>query len=570
MRRSIKTKNGRNRKNFIFFKKGKREKSKSISEMTISMVQSIHIPLLVIAIILLSFILCNNDNINIFKINSHSDIENIDEKIIEIGQKGKISSATIIDTSTGTGPWDENDDPGNDSSEDNNIVRSFDQVRWTVDLTMALKEETVESGLTGGVIEVDIQLSEQCANVVNWDLSSMNWLENGTVSDDGTRLTGKYSMTENETTIPGKQTLVFVLQVEGAENKTEIVPTFKFKLTGNNEEDKITITGEKVIVSAKGKYNIQLHSNTGNLSNKTTVDYGSGETEGRMYGYGFTVQLYNESSSKGLKGIEAFMEAIPNALNIACFDTAFHQTMDRATYLYPVLYDWYLKHAVRKYGFHGLSHKFITEQMSTILGKTPNLIICHIGSGASITAVEEGKSIDTSMGFTPNAGIMMGTRSGDIDYTIIPYIMKKENCTLEEVDQKLNHEGGLQGVAGMSDLRDIDEAYLKGEERVVLAIDMYTNKIVDYIAKYYVKLHGKVDAICFTAGGGENDPIIRSEVIKKLDALGITLDEEKNNQTVVRKGLEGVISGSDSAIPVYVLGTDEELMIARDTYHLVK
>ena len=305
MRRSIKTKNGRNRKNFIFFKKGKREKSKSISEMTISMVQSIHIPLLVIAIILLSFILCNNDNINIFKINSHSDIENIDEKIIEIGQKGKISSATIIDTSTGTGPWDENDDPGNDSSEDNNIVRSFDQVRWTVDLTMALKEETVESGLTGGVIEVDIQLSEQCANVVNWDLSSMNWLENGTVSDDGTRLTGKYSMTENETTIPGKQTLVFVLQVEGAENKTEIVPTFKFKLTGNNEEDKITITGEKVIVSAKGKYNIQLHSNTGNLSNKTTVDYGSGETEGRMYGYGFTVQLYNESSSKGLKGIEA-------------------------------------------------------------------------------------------------------------------------------------------------------------------------------------------------------------------------------------------------------------------------
>ena len=272
----------------------------------------------------------------------------------------------------------------------------------------------------------------------------------------------------------------------------------------------------------------------------------------------------------GLKGIEAFMEAISNALNIACFDTAFHQTMDRATYLYPVLYDWYLKHAVRKYGFHGLSHKFITEQMSTILGKTPNLIICHIGSGASITAVEEGKSIDTSMGFTPNAGIMMGTRSGDIDYTIIPYIMKKENCTLEEVDQKLNHKGGLQGVAGMSDLRDIDEAYLKGEERVVLAIDMYTNKIVDYIAKYYVKLHGKVDAICFTAGGGENDPIIRSEVIKKLDALGITLDEEKNNQTVVRKGLEGVISGSDSTIPVYVLGTDEELMIARDTYHLVK
>ncbi len=269
-----------------------------------------------------------------------------------------------------------------------------------------------------------------------------------------------------------------------------------------------------------------------------------------------------------LKGIRAFMEAIPNALNVACFDTAFHQTMDEATYLYPVPYEWYVKYDVRKYGFHGLSHKFITEQMTDTLAKNPNLIICHIGSGCSITAVKEGKSIDTSMGFTPNAGIMMGTRSGDIDYTMIHYIMEKEERNLEWVDKKLNFDSGLQGIAGMSDLRDIDRAYEANEQKVVLAIDMYTNKIVDYIAKYYVKLDGCVDAICFTAGGGENDPIIRANVIKKLRSLGVTLDEEKNNATIVRKGVEGIISKEDSSIPVYVLGTDEELMIARDTYDI--
>ena len=271
-----------------------------------------------------------------------------------------------------------------------------------------------------------------------------------------------------------------------------------------------------------------------------------------------------------LKGIRAFLDAIPNAYNVACFDTAFHQTMDEETYLYPVPYEWYVKYDVRKYGFHGLSHKYITEQMSKILGKSPNLIICHIGSGCSITAIREGKSIDTSMGFTPNAGIMMGTRSGDIDYSLINYVMKKEERSLDWIEKKLNFESGLQGIAGMSDLRDIDRAYEANEQKVVLAIGMYTQKIVDYIAKYYVKLDGKVDAICFTAGGGENDSIIRANVIQKLSCLGITLNEEKNNDTIVRKGVEGIISGDDSKIPVYVLGTDEELMIARDTYNLCK
>lgn len=269
-----------------------------------------------------------------------------------------------------------------------------------------------------------------------------------------------------------------------------------------------------------------------------------------------------------LKGIYAFKENIPTAINVACFDTAFHQTMEEDTYLYPVPYEWYVKYDVRKYGFHGLSHKFITEKMSSILNKIPSLIICHIGSGGSITAVKEGQSIDTTMGFTPNAGIMMGTRSGDIDYSLINYVMKKEERNLEWVEKKLNFDSGLQGIAGMSDLRDIDRAYEANEQKAVLAINMYTNKIVDYIAKFYVKLGGEVDAICFTAGGGENDDIIRAEVLKKLYPFGIYLDEEINKKTIVRKGIEGIISSEKSSIPVYVLATDEELMIARDAYQI--
>lgn len=269
-----------------------------------------------------------------------------------------------------------------------------------------------------------------------------------------------------------------------------------------------------------------------------------------------------------LKGIYAFKKNIPNAKLVACFDTAFHQTMKEKTYLYPVPYEWYVKYDVRKYGFHGLSHKFITEKMREILGKNPNLIICHIGNGASITAVKDGKSIDTSMGFTPNAGIMMGTRSGDIDYSILSYIMKKEERNLDWMDSQLNKKSGLEGIAGMSDLRDIDRAYEARDAKALLALDMYTDKIVDYVAKYYVKLGGEVDAICFTAGGGENDDIIRKEAINKLYPLGIYLDEEKNKETIVRKGVEGIISSCESKIPVYVLATDEELMIARDTYNL--
>ncbi len=234
---------------------------------------------------------------------TEGDTQNFNAGEIINGDKAYISSAQIIQTKTGTGPWDVDDEPGNDSSEDNNIVRSFDQITYTVDLTMSLKKGITDTSLKGGVINVEVVLPENCANVMKWDLDSMRWLENGSISEDGRTLTGKYSMSNTEITIPGKQTLVFVLKVEGAGNRTEIEPSFKFGLEGNNENEKVSLLGNKTIVSAKGKYNIQLHRNSV-LVSKSTVDYGESEKEGRMYGYTFAVQLYNENESKGLKGIE--------------------------------------------------------------------------------------------------------------------------------------------------------------------------------------------------------------------------------------------------------------------------
>ena len=273
----------------------------------------------------------------------------------------------------------------------------------------------------------------------------------------------------------------------------------------------------------------------------------------------------------GILGIKAFRSFIPNAVQVACFDTAFHQTMEKENYLYSVPYEWFSKYDVRKYGFHGLSHKYITSKMEEVLGKEDvNLIICHIGNGGSLSAIKSSKCIDTSMGLTPNAGIMMGTRSGDIDYTMIGYLMNKTEMTYQEIDSQLNKKSGLLGICGHSDLRDVDDKFLAQDEQTVLAVNMYTRRIADYIAKYYLQLNGQVDAICFTAGGGENDPIIRKEVLTKISPLGINIDEEKNNETVTRKGNEGLISDNSSKIPVYVYATDEELVIARDSYFLTK
>ena len=273
-----------------------------------------------------------------------------------------------------------------------------------------------------------------------------------------------------------------------------------------------------------------------------------------------------------LIGVKAFMDALKNTPNVGVFDTAFHQTMNKEQYLYSVPYSWYKDFGVRKYGFHGTSHKFITKTMKEKLGKdNVNLIICHIGSGGSLCAVKDGKSFDTTMGFTPNAGIMMGTRSGDIDYTVIPYIMKNAEMSLNEVDNALNKQGGLVGISGYSDHRDVENAMEENNEMAILANDMYVNRIVDYIAKYYVELNGNVDALVFTAGVGENAIEFRENVLNKLECLGIKLNKEVNSTIAGFKSVhEGIISTEDSAFAVYVVPTNEELMIATDTYELIK
>lgn len=268
-----------------------------------------------------------------------------------------------------------------------------------------------------------------------------------------------------------------------------------------------------------------------------------------------------------ITGVEAFVEAIPNAIQVGCFDTAFHQTMDETSYLYAVPYEWYTKYGVRRYGFHGMSHKYVSDRVAEIMGKENiKVITCHIGNGGSLSAVKNGKCIDTSMGFTPNAGLVMGSRSGDIDATFIPYLMNKTGMTLDQVINELNKNSGYLGVSGVSsDGRDIEEGVNAGNERCILAQKLYIKRIVEYIAKYYVELEG-ADAIVFTAGVGENSIETRKQIVAGLKALGIKIDEEANNV----RGKETLISSSDSSVAIYVIPTDEEVMIARDTYNFIK
>ena len=267
-----------------------------------------------------------------------------------------------------------------------------------------------------------------------------------------------------------------------------------------------------------------------------------------------------------LIGVRTFMELIPNATQVGCFDTAFHQTMEKREFLYPVPYEWYEKYGVRRYGFHGMSHNYIANRTAEILGNpSARIISCHIGNGGSLCAIKDGKSIDTSMGFTPNAGLMMGSRSGDIDCTLIPYIMDKTHESLDEVINDLNKKSGYLGVSGISsDSRDIEDAAAEGNERAILAQDMYVEKIVNYIAEYYLELGG-ADAIVFTAGVGENSKATRKAIIDRLAPLGIKIDEEANNV----RGEEKLISTEDSTVKVYIIPTDEEVMIARDTFNFI-
>lgn len=266
-------------------------------------------------------------------------------------------------------------------------------------------------------------------------------------------------------------------------------------------------------------------------------------------------------------GIRAEQEVIPNALLTVVFDTAFHQTISEENYLYALPYEWNSEYKIRRYGAHGTSHKYITLKTNEILGRNDTkLITCHIGNGASISAVKNSKCVNTSMGLTPNAGLIMGSRCGDIDATIIPYIMEKTNLSTKEIDNILNKKSGLLGISGVSsDFRDINAGIDAGNERCKLAYKMFIKRIIDYIAKYYVELNG-CDAIIFTAGIAENSSKMRRDVINGLNILGIKVDEKRN----ISIEKETKISSDDSSVPCYVIATDEEVMIARDTYDFLK
>ena len=263
--------------------------------------------------------------------------------------------------------------------------------------------------------------------------------------------------------------------------------------------------------------------------------------------------------------IEASKEAFPGTPMVAVFDTSFHQSMEAYNYLYPVPYEWYEKYGVRKYGFHGTSHKFINREITAKFGKDDlKVISCHIGSGASICAINAGKVVDTSMGFSPMTGIMMGTRPGDVDPSIIPYMMDEAGMTQDEVMTQLNKHSGYEGVCGKSDSRDVEDGIKAGDEKCALAQKMYVQRIANYIAMYNNELNG-ADVIVLTAGVGENSKNTRMEIGEAIASLGVKIDAEKNDF----RGEFREISTDDSSIPVYVVPTNEELMIALDTYEIV-
>ena len=263
--------------------------------------------------------------------------------------------------------------------------------------------------------------------------------------------------------------------------------------------------------------------------------------------------------------IKAVARELPNVPQVTVFDTAFHQTMPAEAYTYALPEEQRVKYKIRRYGAHGTSHKFVAEEAMKILGEKCRLITCHIGSGASITAVRDGKCIDTSMGMTPLAGIVMDTRCGDIDPYIPLYIMNTQNLTTEEVNEMLNKQSGKFGLTGYSDSRDFEAAYLKGEPKVLEAMDCYIYNIVKYIGSYIAALKG-VDALVFTAGVGENSPLVRKLILERLAYLGIELDEAKNNL----RGEIVEITTPASKVKAFVIPTNEELAIARDTVNLTK
>ncbi len=270
----------------------------------------------------------------------------------------------------------------------------------------------------------------------------------------------------------------------------------------------------------------------------------------------------------GIIGIEACQKVMPGKPMVGVFDTAFHQTISKERYIYPIPYEYYEKYGIRKYGFHGTSHMYVSKRLAEIENKPIEdlkIVTCHLGQGSSICAVQGGKSVDTSMGLTPLAGIPMVTRSGDIDPSIITYLMKKENLTAEQAENILNKKSGVQGISGLApDFRVIENESVNGNERAKIAMDNFKYSIAGYIAKYAVAMNG-IDAIVFTGGVGENQINIRKGICKQLEFMGVEIDEEKNNV----RSEEKLVSKDSSKVKIYVIPTNEELMIARETKKLI-
>ena len=280
------------------------------------------------------------------------------------------------------------------------------------------------------------------------------------------------------------------------------------------------------------------------------------------------VELAPLHNPPNLLGIEACKQLMPETPMVGVFDTAFHQTMPAESYIYAIPYEYYQKHGIRRYGFHGTSHKYVAERAAHMLNVSLDdlkLITCHLGNGASVSAIKRGKCIDTSMGFTPLEGLVMGTRSGDIDPAIVTFIREKENLPQGVANEILNKKSGVLGISGVSsDFRDLEEAVAEGNERAALALKVFAHKVRFYIGAYIAEMNG-VDAIIFTAGVGENDITMREVICHNLGNLGIKLDPLKNKV----RGKETIISTDDSKVKILLIPTNEELMIARDTYNIV-
>jgi len=354
---------------------------------------------------------------------------------------------------------------------------------------------------------------------------------------------------------------------------------FKIKFNGNEETETLEVPNHAVAVDALLKslveYNI-VDSYEAIAGVGHRVVHGGEKFSDSVLIDAEVLEAIDEVSDlaplhnpANLTGIKAFQEALPDKPHVAVFDTAFHQTMEEDAFMYSTPYEWYEKYKVRKYGFHGTSHKYVSQRTADILGKNIEdlkTIVLHIGNGASICAINGGKSVDTSMGFTPLAGISMGTRSGDIDPAIIEFISRKENKTIQEVMNDLNKGSGYLGVSRVSsDSRDLWEAAYNGDDKAFLAIKKQAKQSADYIGSYFITMKG-VDAIVFTAGVGENAPNTRALICERLGALGVEIDEKANEV----RGKDKVISADRSDVKVLVVPTNEEVMIARDTLRLMK